>query len=281
MLKMAAGTQERSGTVQLEAGRLFYVMKGQGEPIVFLHGAFADHRSWDAQMDAFAGKYTVVSYDQRGYGQSAAQPASFFAFEDLSRLIDALQLGRVTLVGSSLGAAAAIDYTLACPAKVKSLILSAPCLGGYRSSLKQTLEELRSLRLIREAGRAAAIERLIANPYWEAFLPPPGREEARRRTLAMLRDERNFYRLHPRLNRPRKPYAARLLRNIKAPTLVITADGDSAFNLRRADYIYERIVQSRRAVIIDSGHMPFLEKPVEFNQMVSHFLNEVKIFGLA
>ncbi|GAB1819461.1 alpha/beta fold hydrolase [Herbidospora sp. RD11066] len=111
--------------------RLFYEDFGEGEPVVLIHGWPLSHRFWEAQTGPFvaAGK-RVIAYDRRGFGRSS-QPwtgydlATFTA--DLARLIDALGLDRVSLVGFSTGAAEAVRYT-AESAKVCRLVLASPVL---------------------------------------------------------------------------------------------------------------------------------------------------------
>jgi hypothetical protein len=64
----------RSGSVpaikqaKVDGATLAYLEQGQGVPVVFVHGAIADHRTWDAQRDPTARKYRYIAYDQRYFG---------------------------------------------------------------------------------------------------------------------------------------------------------------------------------------------------------------------
>lgn len=116
--------------------RIHYHDRGQGEAVIFLHGAGAGASGWSNFKGNFpefaaAGVRTIVP-DLLGFGLSSkpdvpAYDLDFF-IEGLKGLLDALQLGQVTLLGNSLGGAVALGYALAYPDEVKRLILMAP--GG-------------------------------------------------------------------------------------------------------------------------------------------------------
>ncbi|OQA09957.1 MAG: hypothetical protein BWY65_00899 [Firmicutes bacterium ADurb.Bin373] len=50
--------------LQVNDTSLFYSIKGEGEPLVLLHGGFTDLRIWDYQADTFAGRFKTICYDQ-------------------------------------------------------------------------------------------------------------------------------------------------------------------------------------------------------------------------
>lgn len=54
-------------------GRLYYEERGQGEPLILLHGHSLDRRMWDDQFRAFARDFRTVRLDFRGYGLSSPQ----------------------------------------------------------------------------------------------------------------------------------------------------------------------------------------------------------------
>lgn len=127
---------------------LFYSVKGQGEPLVFIHGNFNDSRIWSYQIDKFSKYYKVICYDLRGYGKSDTPTSSFSHFEDLKSLLDLLGIKKVIIVGSSLGGSVAIDFALQYPEYVKSLVLAAPAINGYRYPLRLMIEAIKSILLI-------------------------------------------------------------------------------------------------------------------------------------
>lgn len=98
---------------QNKGQKLFYqvtpckVDKKYVETIVFAHGSGGNSLSWSNQLEAFSNHYQCVFFDHRGFGRSHSQlpivRVSDFK-EDLLCLIDHLDLGRVNLVGQSMGA---------------------------------------------------------------------------------------------------------------------------------------------------------------------------------
>src|SRR5689334_14576738 len=82
-----------------------YRKEGKGQPVVFLHGFFGDHRVWRWQYE-LADQYTVVAWDAPGCGQSSIPPPDFRIpdYADcLASFIQVLKLDRPHIVGNSFG----------------------------------------------------------------------------------------------------------------------------------------------------------------------------------
>ena len=90
-----------------DGAEIYYKDWGSGDPIVFSHGWPLSADAWDAQMLFFGGQgYRVVAHDRRGHGRSSQtwdrNDYDTWA-DDLSGLIDQLDLRDVTLVAHSMG----------------------------------------------------------------------------------------------------------------------------------------------------------------------------------
>lgn len=259
--------------LQVNDASLFYSVKGDGEPLVLLHGGFSDLRIWDCQVDAFAGKLKVICYDQRGYGKSDVPVAPFSYFEDLKAVIEALKLQRVSVVGSSLGGSVAIDFALKYPELLKSLILVGPGLNGYPYPPAFMTEAMNLYMAANAEGPEAAIEKYIANPFWGYFFPAPERKEAREKVLRIVRDAKNHF-SWIRLAAVLEPHAYTRLKEIRIPTLIILSGKDSDFNMEVGEYIHKEIENATKVIIPDCGHLLYVEKPAEFNRIVLDFLSK-------
>jgi len=93
---------------------LFYVDKGAGRPVVFIHGWTLSSAFWKAQTDWIASQgMRAIAYDRRGHGQSS-KPESGYGYDslvaDLATLLDRLDLRDVVLVGHSMGAGEVVRY---------------------------------------------------------------------------------------------------------------------------------------------------------------------------
>ena len=118
------------------AQRIHYHEQGEGEAVIFLHGAgtgASGYSNFKGNYPAFAqAGYRCIVPDLLGYGLSSKpdieQYDLDFFIAGVKGLVDALGLKHITLLGNSLGGAVALGYALAHPQDVKRLILMAP--GG-------------------------------------------------------------------------------------------------------------------------------------------------------
>jgi pimeloyl-ACP methyl ester carboxylesterase len=107
---------------------LVYLEQGQGAPVVFVHGAFADHRAWEGQREAVAKHYRYIALTQRYFG-TAPWPDSGEKFslathaDDLAVFIRELKAGPVHVVGWSYGGSIALALAVQHPELLKSLFL--------------------------------------------------------------------------------------------------------------------------------------------------------------
>jgi pimeloyl-ACP methyl ester carboxylesterase len=106
---------------------LAYDVQGEGEPVVFIHGAiFADFLRPLAEQPAFR-RFQRIRYHRRGYGESGGQASGFDAqAADIVDLLDHLNVDRAHLVGHSEGAMIALVLAASNPDRVRSLALLEP-----------------------------------------------------------------------------------------------------------------------------------------------------------
>ena len=93
---------EKTRTVNLNDYTFHYIEKGNGTPIVFVHGSIDDLRSWENQMGAFKDKFRVISYSRRFHYPNSPSSTSAYSVEqhskDLENFIAKLDLAPVNLV---------------------------------------------------------------------------------------------------------------------------------------------------------------------------------------
>lgn len=265
--------------LQLKNGEIYYDTAGSGEAVILMHGNFNDHQIWNEQLPALAEHYQVIRYDLRGYGRSSTPEAAFSNVADLKALIDELALAQVHLVGSSSGGGAAIDFALEFPQLVRSLTLVAPSVNGNRYPWRMTWQAIKNYNAVKRKGREQAIEAFISNPFWQYFFPAESKSKgaARMKVLHNVRNSSNFYRFPPALSAAVKPYAFNRLREIKVPALIIVSDQDHPFNLKTAETLHANIENCSKIVMPGCSHLPFVEEPAAFNQMVLDFLSQQRL----
>jgi pimeloyl-ACP methyl ester carboxylesterase len=117
--------------VDVPGGRLHVVDRGQGPALLLVHGLAGQLCYFTfGIVDQLAGQYRVVAVDRPGSGYSVRAPAASAALgaqaDTLAALIERLELGRVVVVGHSLGGAVALALAQRHPQRVAGLALVAP-----------------------------------------------------------------------------------------------------------------------------------------------------------
>ncbi len=90
-----------------DGGELHVIERGEGRPLVLLHGITLRADVWAPQFHQLAGRYRVIAPDLRGHGRSTAGSDGFGLLRlatDVATLLDALDLHEVVLVGHSMAA---------------------------------------------------------------------------------------------------------------------------------------------------------------------------------
>jgi pimeloyl-ACP methyl ester carboxylesterase len=103
--------------------QIYYVERGHGFSIVFIHGAGSSHLIWGAQLRALGDTSRAIALDLPGHGRSlGAGRESIDAYCDhVVAFLDALAIGRAILVGHSMGGAIALELALSHPDRVAAL----------------------------------------------------------------------------------------------------------------------------------------------------------------
>jgi non-heme chloroperoxidase len=126
--------------------QLHYLERGQGAPLIFVHGGLGDYREWLGQIGPFSEQYRVIDYSRRyDYPNTNREIPTYSAStdaSDLAGLMDALKLERVHLVTYSYGAFASLFFAIQHPERVRSLTLSEPPIFKWLPELPGGQEQL-------------------------------------------------------------------------------------------------------------------------------------------
>jgi pimeloyl-ACP methyl ester carboxylesterase len=113
-------------TASVNGIQLHYVIGGQGDPIVLLHGWPETWYTWRHVMPDLAKNYTVIAPDLRGLGDSSKPPTGYdgkTVAEDIHQLVTQLGFRTIFLVGHDIGAFVVYPYAAAHPTEVKRLVV--------------------------------------------------------------------------------------------------------------------------------------------------------------
>ena len=113
--------------------QMAYTDKGEGIPLVFIHGFPLNRETWSKQVEAFRPNHRVIAPDLRGLGESEATPGPVsmgrFA-EDLHSLLEHLDTGPAILIGHSMGGYVALAFAAAFPKALRALGLVSTKAGA-------------------------------------------------------------------------------------------------------------------------------------------------------
>ena len=262
----------KSGMAEVNKGRLYYEVMGEGHPMVLIHGGGADSRMWDDQFKAFAEHYRVIRYDQRGAGKSELPKEPWSESQDLYRLLKFLNVEKVYVIGLSRGGWISADFTLEHPEMVDALILTSSNLDGP----PEAYGTAHVREIAKNEGLSRAIDAAMENPYQN---PPKENETARQKMRQMREDSAVFNLLLSGdihyLQRRKLPPTPRVSA-IKVPTLLIAGQRDAP--AARANYDREsKMIPGARLVVIPGGaHFIPMERPDDYNRSVLEFLGKLK-----
>ena len=258
---------------EVNGTRLYYEVAGSGHPLVLIHGSTLDTRMWDEQFEVFARSYRVIRYDARGFGKSALPAeADYVPADDLNALLGFLGIARAHLLGLSMGGAIAINLALTRPRMTGALILVDARPEGWHASSGLGTPSSAIASRARE-NRMEEAKRLWLNS--PLFAPARERPAARSRLEAIISDYSGWHWVNRNPVRRLEPPALQRLEEIMAPTLILVGERDLPDFHAIAETMRRRIPNARKTVLPAVGHLPPMEDPGSFNQIVLSFLREI------
>lgn len=262
---------------------IHYKMLGSGNPaFILLHGFLASTYTWREVMAPLAKLGAVVAFDRPAFGLTqrlmpgewTSNPYSPKAALDITvELMDALDIDRATLVGSSAGGTVALQVALAHPERVNSLILvdAAVYTAGPPAWLSPILRSPQMRRLgpllLRKLPEWGP--RMGQAAWYDPERYPAERWTSESSALAVANWD---YALWEFVLAHEPPELADRLREIRQPTLVITGDTDRVVPTAHSTRLAKEIPGAELVVIPACGHLPHEERPEQFLEAVLAFM---------
>jgi pimeloyl-ACP methyl ester carboxylesterase len=248
---------------------------GYGPPVLLVHAGICDARMWDRQWDTFARAHRVIRCDLRGFGEMPMPSAPFSNARDLADLIEALDAGPVAAVGVSMGALAVLDLTLGRPDLVSALVVVGATLPDHDWSAEVAEFDAAELAAF-EAGDLDAAVELNLRMWVDGPRRGPGEvdpdvrakvAEMQRRAFELQLDAGEDV-VDERL----VPDLGERLGEIAVPTLVAVGELDCDDMLAIAARLAVEIPGARHERLPGVAHVPSMERPAEFDELVLGFL---------
>jgi 3-oxoadipate enol-lactonase len=255
--------------------RLAFEVRGEGDPILFIHGLGYSRLGWGPAPDLLARDFRVVLFDNRGVGESDTPPGLYTVPElaaDAVAVLDAAGVERAHVVGVSLGGYIAQEVALSYPDRVDRLVLASTAVPSGEGAHPMPQRGLDGFARFAGLSREDGLRLLVENSLGDHGV----------RERPELAEEIYRYRLAhaPSLESWQAQAAAgatfiqasRPVGEIRAPTLIVHGGADAIVDPRNADVLAERIPGARVERFPDRGHLLMWEEGDWFARVVKDFL---------
>jgi pimeloyl-ACP methyl ester carboxylesterase len=285
----------------LDECRIHYVSRGQGKPIVFLHGFPQFWFLWRCQLADLGDDHAVYAPDMRGYNLSC-RPEEVEAYRmrhllaDVRGLIDQLDLGPLTLVGHDWGGIVSWAFALKYPELLERLVvIDSPPPFTWIRDLRESPKQRDAVNYMLEFSKPSPEpeEMLAANGFslMDSLMASMGGRGAQ-----LSEDERAVYheawaqpgalrgglsyyraaRMGEQVTSGGVPagYSDKLLtQTVSVPTLVIWGENDPALLPSLTRGLGEWVPDLRVEIVSGAGHWVPYERPDEVNSLIREFLD--------
>jgi pimeloyl-ACP methyl ester carboxylesterase len=251
--------------IQANGIDIYYESYGSGAPLLLLHGGTGNLSMWSAHIPAFAQHFQVIAADSRGHGRTVnrADTLSYrLLAEDMRGLIEALELDKPAVCGYSDGGQVALEMAIRYPQVASAYVICAAAhrwtaaYEAWAKELGMQRQGVVDLDYVEQhhadlVGALRERQDTFQGPgYWKTYL----------RHISMMWLEP----IH---------YTPDDLRQIAAPTLIVSGDRDDTFlPAELAVELYRRIPQAELGFLPGSDHdFPFTDAEL-FSQLTLNFL---------
>ena len=285
---------ENAKTVDVNGTTLAYCELGEGEPVIFAHGALSDQRIWRAQQEALSREYRAIAYSCRHHGPTTpAPPGTELGFathvDDLQALVTKIGAAPAHLVGNSSGGLLCLLLAMRAPELVRSLILlepfMVPVLVGIpprpMALIKLALRHPRTAAAIVHFGARglapsqAAFDRGDLERGFQLFaravLGANGLDRMPEARMQQARDNLGVFAAQLS-GAAFPPVNSDDVRRIQAPTLLIGGDQSPLIMQLFMDRIHELLPHADRVTIPGASHDIQVDEPSAVTEAVLTFL---------
>lgn len=237
------------------------IEKGEGEPIVLLHGLFGALSNWEAIINHFSKKYRMIAPTIPIYGLPIRESSLPNFLEIIHEFILEKNLSRINLIGNSLGGQLAIMYTLKYPEKINKLVLTGSS-GLFENSMGGSFPKRGNYEYIDERARYTVYDPKVLDKSYvdEIFEVTKDASKALRVINVAKSAQRNNL--------------SKELPNINTETLLIWGINDTITPSYVA-HEFNRLIPNSTLKFIDKcSHAPMMENPTRFNKLLDVFFEQ-------
>lgn len=257
--------------------KIYYEMRGEGIPIIFIHGFSENHTCFRIQQKVLSKQYKIITYDLRGHGQSDRKENGVNLERlalDLKELINLLQLESVNLVGWSMGASIIFEYInqfgLERLSKICIIDKSPKVINDNTWNLglyhgRYTMEDgIKDLNLIKDNWmKFGEVFIKIMAPYLNQYQMKIAMEKLKVNSPNIM---------HSMWKSMIEKDYRDILDKVTIPTLLLFGQKSTLYSMEVGQYLRDKIKDSQLIVFKNCTHLLVLENPIEFNKVLSEFI---------
>ena len=262
-------------TVQTNDIETYYDLRGDGPPVVFIHGALSDHTAADPQLEAFNDENTAIAYDLRGHGKTINPHDAPYSIdqlaEDLDAFITALDLKQPVLCGVSMGGMVAQVYASRHPERLSGLVIAdtfTPAFVNRRDRIERNVLMKTLIELLRLLGYERAM----------GFMTWFGRKLEGDKTTSLRAERFPDMQTAAAVNALRAVMSFHKtnvdLTSITAATLILYGEHESSVIRRHVPTLAAEIPNATVQEVPNAGHASPWDNPEFFNKAIREFLAE-------
>jgi 3-oxoadipate enol-lactonase len=250
-------------SVTVNGIQLAYDRRGQGAPLVLLHGFPLDHHLWDDVVPLLEDTFDMILPDLRGFGESTTVESLYTMDDyagDIAGLLDQLAIQKAAMVGHSMGGYVALAFARLYPERVSGLgLVSSQVLadaperkeGRYKSAAEVSENGIGSV-VATMTPKFTADERLQSYARASMERQPPAGYVGALKAMAERAD------------------STALLSSFNFPVVVIHGDSDALIPIDRAREVKAVLPQAHLVEISGAGHMPMMEAKEQTATALKH-----------
>ena len=241
--------------------------------VIFIHGFPFNKETWNKQLSDLPNQVQGIAYDIRAQGKSGSGHG-FLSIDlfaaDLLQLIDQLKIeSKIVLCGLSMGGYIALR-AMELSNKIDGLILCDT--NSEADSNEGKLNRFKSIEKLQNGGKLAFAEEFLKKVLSEITLSD--KPELASSVLNMILANSENAISATQLALASRTETSSALKNIEVPGLIIRGNEDKLMTEKQANFLVTEIPDAELVQIPDSGHLPNLENPAEFNQHLHYFLTK-------
>ena len=255
---------------------LYYTEAGEGETILFCHGAASNAATWFNQVGAFSKNYHCVAYDCRGFGRSVCTEEEFdggseFAADAIA-LLDHLDVESAFFVCQSMGGWTGVQAALDFPDRVKKLVL-AGTIGGIALASGSRAFDRTASRIPASwlPSRRVVFWRRIPRVHSSMRRSESSISPLEAEAVPACRTVRSTGRASMMSSMRPKLVPIERAQTIEKPILIISGTYDLVWPPTVIKELAE-LLPTAEWFEVDAGHSPHFEEPGVFNRALGEFL---------